>query len=666
MNKTFIKIVITIFLAFFANNSVFAINSEFKNTLLNIDLAKTSENGYNINLYTSKKYNSPVKIIKKSDLSYYILLPETKNISPGITMSSPDIRSITTVLYPYAGVDVNNGYTKISINTTRPLNFNVITKNATQKTVNSNKTLTSANDEDKLQKKNLQLQQKDTIKQTSNPIQEIKKENVAPKSSLNEVKKQPVSAVETKKEKITTNLKNEAETKKLQNKTAKKEIKIDSLTKKTVSNNVEKLSKKAQKETLNIKNKLAKLTSEQKKHKKTTDNFMAAAKITPDEVNEDNLKENQLEEKILEDSNQNKTDKDLEKEKIIEETEILKDEASENSDIKQETPSKRNLFEKIKNKSEIIFLAVKSSLKSSLTFVLNMFKEYAITIFTIVAGIISFIITLILLLVVIPKFMPKEEPSAKLKSRAELLKKESSLIPKNKEEKKKDDKYFVFEDNIKQISLSDPTEVDGKKNFELVSYDPDIRIDSDNENEKDDLAIIQKILNNDDFIDIEEAQIEPYKEEPQKATQNDLEPKTDTLIKQEEKVEVQEETEKEIETEEPIRKDETTTSPIGLEHIEKEPLKDTTNSPKLINSFDIDSEKGFMFISYNNNINLMGYINDNVFNLHNFKARQLNNYNLQYRLADKDEKGNIYIVKTDTVKLLVKVTANSMNTEIIL
>ena len=62
----------------------------------------------------------------------------------------------------------------------------------------------------------------------------------------------------------------------------------------------------------------------------------------------------------------------------------------------------------------------------------------------------------------------------------------------------------------------------------------------------------------------------------------------------------------------------------------------------------------------------MGFIFDDVFRLHNYKVSELSSYNLQFRLVDKDAKNDVYIVKTESAKLLVKVSRTSMNTEIIL
>ena len=134
MYKNISKVLCGVFGLLLATNLAYGIDAEFKNTLMKIDLIKTSESNYNVDLYTKNKFIEPVKVIKKSDLNYYILLPETKNESLRNTTSGIDIRSLSTNVYPYAGSDVNNGYVKININTTKPINFKVNIKNSQQAT----------------------------------------------------------------------------------------------------------------------------------------------------------------------------------------------------------------------------------------------------------------------------------------------------------------------------------------------------------------------------------------------------------------------------------------------------------------------------------------------------------------------------------------------------
>lgn len=105
----------------FATSSV-AIESDFKNSLLKVDFAKVGTDSYNIKLYTQKPYQEPIKVIKKSNTSYYLLLPETFHSVPSVSPTG-DIKNVEVKLFPYAGQDLNNGYTKITINTTKPVNI---------------------------------------------------------------------------------------------------------------------------------------------------------------------------------------------------------------------------------------------------------------------------------------------------------------------------------------------------------------------------------------------------------------------------------------------------------------------------------------------------------------------------------------------------------------
>ncbi len=104
------------------NLCAFAIESDFKNSLLKVDYAKTGTDSYAIRLFTQKPYSEPIKVIKKTNTSYYILLPETFH-SIGSVAPTGDIKSTEVKLFPYAGQDLNNGYTKISIFTSKPLNI---------------------------------------------------------------------------------------------------------------------------------------------------------------------------------------------------------------------------------------------------------------------------------------------------------------------------------------------------------------------------------------------------------------------------------------------------------------------------------------------------------------------------------------------------------------
>ena len=109
--------------------------------------------------------------------------------------------------------------------------------------------------------------------------------------------------------------------------------------------------------------------------------------------------------------------------------------------------------------------------------------------------------------------------------------------------------------------------------------------------------------------------------------------------------------------------------PITKEEIKPQLQKQTpqpTKEPEVLSNVEIAPERGFMCISYNDNISLMGYIFDDVFALHNFKAPRLENYNIKFRLSEKTDKTATFIVKVDKTKMLIKVTKSTMTKEVVM
>lgn len=119
MKKVF-TVIFLIAAFIFNTGNIWAQPSAYKNDLLKIELTKLDENHYDIGLYTQKIYNEPVKIIKKSDTVYYFLLPETSHSITSVTPLDA-IKSVMLKSYPYAGQDLDNSYTKVAIITSKPL-----------------------------------------------------------------------------------------------------------------------------------------------------------------------------------------------------------------------------------------------------------------------------------------------------------------------------------------------------------------------------------------------------------------------------------------------------------------------------------------------------------------------------------------------------------------
>ena len=131
MRKYILGIILTLFLGLFGifNADTMALDSDYKNNLLKVDVTKVNDGSYKIDLFTQKPYNEPIKVIKKSDTSYYVFLPETYHSITSVGTSG-DINKVDVKLFPYAGQDLNNGYTKIDISTSKPVTFTTSVRTA--------------------------------------------------------------------------------------------------------------------------------------------------------------------------------------------------------------------------------------------------------------------------------------------------------------------------------------------------------------------------------------------------------------------------------------------------------------------------------------------------------------------------------------------------------
>lgn len=549
VKRIFNKIFISALVLFSVVNSVISAESEYKNSLMKVELLKQNENSYNINLYTQKKFLEPVKVIKKSDLNYYILLPETKNTASETLIPKTDIRSVSINLYPYMGQEVNNGYTKININTTKPINFNINVKQLSQNNIKMN-TLA----------KNTQKTPNENKKQANLNTAQKKNQNFSKssKSIKPSVKKQEkIEKQETKKEQPKKQVQN------------KKINKTDDT--------------------------------------KNEPSLKTAPVLIPEPFEDENNQLQEQEENIenieAEIINNTENDKIINKQKPDSFIDSLK------KTLYQKYPSIYNLKQKIKNKFALLNISLKN-------FILMISASFLTFIF------ILFILT------------RKQNTTIKLKNKKDLFEKyqEPNISKQTTPKKQNRGEYFVFDKNIKQTRLN--TSSPKKKNYELSCYDPDLRLNyKKDKNVKYDLSqdesdydIIQKILKDDSFLDYETEKT-PVVSNVQKPKQIQK-PKIEKTKKQ---------------------------API-----KKEARLD------ILSSVEIAPQRGFICVSYNNDINLLGYIFDDVFPLYNFKRPKLDNYDIKFRLTDKDDKGANFIVKIDNVKMVIRATKNSMNLEVLI
>lgn len=134
--KKFKLLLLAFFFLFAVTLTAIAIDSDYKNNLLKVDVSKVTDGNYRITLFTQNPYAEPFKIVKKSDTEYYLLLPETyHSITSAPTPPDENIRSIQIKLFPYLGQDLNNGYTRVNIQTASPLNFSTAVRTAQTTTV---------------------------------------------------------------------------------------------------------------------------------------------------------------------------------------------------------------------------------------------------------------------------------------------------------------------------------------------------------------------------------------------------------------------------------------------------------------------------------------------------------------------------------------------------
>ncbi|MBQ2984778.1 MAG: hypothetical protein IJD57_08300 [Candidatus Gastranaerophilales bacterium] len=541
MYRVFKNLTLSVLSVALAGNIAFAVQNEYKNSLLKVELQKTSDNLYSVSLYTQNNFKEPVKIIKKSDLNYYILLPETKNKAATIVTNSKDIRNVTVESFKYEGADVDNGYVKVNINTSKPLYFNVSTKlntsSAPQKQAVATlqpKILPSAEKvikEEATQKKNFELQTKTQVK--------------APVSKSAPVPKKAIPVLE---EAIVDN----------QN-FLKEDI---------------------------------------------TDEILEQEKL----LNEDFVSQNDGK---------------------LENIEVIKDEALLESGYLEENYDE---ISQIANEKKGLFSNFKKKLKNKLTQYNLDLKDLFLMMFV---GVISFFIMFALLL--------RKQKNVRLRNKNELLKTTSPFVPKEEDEQVKNDgQYFVFDNGIKQTGLISPATTDEVKKYELSSYEPDLKDNYvpgsfreyvDN-NEFD---IIQKVLKEQAPRDYENLQ-----------TQEDC------------KQYVQQPIEK------PIEKPKVEQKAPLVKQEKIEPKKEEYIEPTVLSKVEIAPERGFMCVLYNDNINLMGYIFDDVYPLYNFKQAKLESYDIKYRLSDKTSDGANFIVKIDKTKVLVSVKNSSMALEVVL
>jgi len=573
-------------------NFALAIDNEYKNSLLKIELSKKDTNTYNIDLTTQKKYSEPVKVIKKNDLSYYILLPETKNSISGQAAASQDIKNITTSSYNYANQD-KNGYTKININTAKPVNFNISVKSLSQARASQNKISAANSSPAKSAQSQVSGQKSGTQKKNLSSAGSSPKSIVLPSSAAPAAQAASLNNKEVKKQTAKTQTKQAAK----QEKPAKKAKQINQANNKPAA-------QKPKMQPAPV------LEVEQKE--------FAPQKEIKDEVE-------QIDTRPIEEAQEEAPGDEINETGGAVEI--------ENTETKSETLSRKDLiFKKLSSAAH----KIKNKLKT-----VSGNISYKTAAKYLILALIIFLAASLLMAAILAAYLNRKIRT-RIKESLGLsgyrkIREEEHETP----QKSNDGQYFVFDKNISQ-NFYNPN--NSKKHYELSSYDPDIQINYGKkalekkqnkkyykqiEKEENEYDIIQKILKEDSLIEFEPDELNKIEKAPAVAPEQ--------IRKKAEKPKVQQ--------------------PV---------VQKVQSQPVVLSSVEIAPERGFMCVSYNDSINLLGYIFDDVYALYNFKQPKLENYDIKFRLSDKDDKGANFIVRVDNSKMLIRVTKSFMTLEVLM
>ena len=582
-----------------------AIESRYKNNLLNVELSQTPDNRVSVLLVFEKPYTEPVKVIYKTDNEYNILLPETyHSITSVNTINALNIRSANVKLVPYFNQDNANGYTKISIKTTRPVVFNAHASYITTKIADTELI-------DKLQQDN-----DFKIAPTTLPTESVKKASVTP-----QVKPVP--------KKITQST---SAAKKTQTKTAKKATPQKQTTQKVAVKPVTKPVAKQVPQTQPVKQVI---------QEKQTPQPTQVATTIPAQTEDTKL--------AIDTENSNVT------EQITAENMV--------------TPQLQQTQSEIKEKENV-----------GITSESFRFGENIHLVFLAGAAFLLLIL-LIRLLGSSAKRQIRTIPDTKYANHPITEEKYSADIPqeiqnlswqeKYKFMKQKEDSQFEFNPTSQEQTADIPNFADTIAEIEEESAETN---SSPTEMESIEVYQSESIQDKTDIPSeelVDEAFLELISEEPKKADNDPFGLNAEPINEGFEPAQPKANTTSRINNlsrpQKPLHAN-NTPAPTS-NNIRKETNKTATNpsknlnvnpaEPTLINQAKISKTKGFYLIRYGEEVALMGYIKDQIFLINTFNTNQSF---VQTRLTEKQHGADIYLVRSDDYKALVKVSKDDMKT----
>lgn len=592
------KIFILIILIFLGFADVQAANA-YKNELTKVSLSPIGSGDVKVTLYMSKPYTEPLRLLKKNDGEFVLIMPETYTSAPqkpSISDVMGDVTDADIKLYSFASSTTQNGYTKIVIKTNGLTNLypeTVTTGGGTLHKTQSqvNKILS------------------ETIKPTTQNTQPQKPENKVTAAQTSKLQvKVPDFKFDTKKDSKTE--------KKVDNKTDNKEVK------KTETQKPEEIKKE---------DKTQEIASNKQKAE-------PAAKISETEEfqNIDEIKN-------LPDITGNNTENTViegasigEKASVMPFMAIFKQKLSA---IKSNIKSPSFNTQKISNQSVnvLVMLIALMLVAFSAKFALSVLKNSGQK-----------------------KDEFKKEENENKREYSDFFKqiidaenqKENLSKPKILSQKRELSGVDIEPSKSHQEILNADQNLTWQEKFRALHLNRKSLLKDNKED---------AFTNNDDFQteNTEDMNIE----NPIKKLTQDFRAVKKVLEKQyankdNKKLINQDFTPEKIEKIEVINFEDLQTSVQKPKVQVKTTSPIQAKPPKILTKLKLDKNKGFYLVNYKERVSLIGYVNDKVFKLNSYSSVKVPK--LYARLTDKTENADTYIVKIDSSKLLVDVDNEKM------
>ena len=623
------KIFILLILLFLGFTKVNAGNA-YKNELIRVSLSPIGSDDVKITLYMAKPYSEPLRLLKKNDGEFVLILPETYTSAPQKPSISDVIGEVTDAdikLYSFVSDTNQNGYTKIVIKTNGLVNL------YTESVTVGGGSL--ANAQNRIN--NLVVEQ---LKQNSQTTQN--------QNSQSQTSQNQVSQSQNTQNKVSQPANQENKLSSLANK-VKQQIKVPELkTNKVIDKTTDKKNeKKAElKKTEPLKQEIKKQEIKPKQNKTE----LQEKKIELQEKKAEpilNIEESSEIQSIQEEESIPK---------LSEESTIVK---PEENVINQKDPA-ISLTQKIKNSFSIF----KTGLITYTQSIKNIINQ-SVNILIVVVSIILALVSIKFAISVLKNSGQKQEEYNEPKPEE---KKEYSNYFKNIIESE----YHPKKDESLPKILTEKREYNGI-NIEPLKSHKEILNKDQNLTWQDKFRALQmnkkSLLQSNDEMFSQKANIETGNtenmniENPIKKLSQDYRAVKKVLEKHSANKIINDSINQDF-TPEKIEKIEV----ISFEDLPKtvqkpkiqvnitEPIE--SKPPKVLTKLKLGENKGLYLIEYKSRVSLIGYVKENVFKLNTYSSIKIPK--VYARLTEKNEKSNTYIVKVDNSKFLIDVDDEQM------